>query len=79
MKVVYPTRAASVPMPGGYTVYVPLGTHWADSDPVVLQHPGMFSDDPRYGLYGNPPRDADGEVVEQASAAPGEKRIMKRG
>ena len=41
----------------------------ADSD-VVRQHPALFTDDPR--VLGIP-------TVEQATAAPGERRSVRRG
>jgi hypothetical protein len=78
VKVVYPTANAVVAMPGGEQIHVPYGTHWSAKDPVVLAHPDLFSDDPRHGLYGQPPDGADAPV-EQATAAPGEKRQVRRG
>lgn len=45
MKVVYASTTAVV----GQTLIV-AGTHWPAEDPVVLDNPSLFSDDPRYGL-----------------------------
>jgi len=54
-------------------VVVVRGSHWPANDPVVVAHGELFTDDPRFGLsFSTPP-------VEEASAAPGEKRIVKRG
>jgi hypothetical protein len=75
MRVVYAKQTASVMMPEGYPVLVPLGTHWSADDPVVKANPDMFSDDPRFGLYGQPPEDA----AETATAVPGERRNVRRG
>lgn len=59
-------------------VTVVAGTHWPDDDPVVVAHRGLFTDDPRYGLsYSRPPK--DDRPAESATAAPGEKRSVKRG
>ncbi len=75
MKVVYAKQTASVMMPEGYPVMVPLGTHWWADDPVVRANPDLFSDDPRFGLVGHQPEDE----VEAATANPGEKRSVRRG
>ena len=76
MRVVYAKQSVSVMMPEGYSVMVPLGTHWSADDPVVLANPDLFSDDPRHGVYGQPPAEPD---AEQATAAPGERRNTRRG
>lgn len=55
------------------------GSHWPVTDPVVRQHPDLFSSDPRYGLsYSTEPAGWDAPV-EQATKAPGEKRQTRRG
>lgn len=77
MRVVYAKQTASVVMPEGYPVVVPLGTHWSAADPVVRAHPELFSDDPRFGIYGRPPADDDAPT-ETATAAPGERRAAVR-
>ena len=46
------------------------GQAWHTSSDVVRQHPNLFVDEPR--VLGAPP-------VEQATAAPGEKRMVRRG
>ena len=77
MKIVYPKQAAVVMMGEGYPVTVPFGTHWSSEDPVVRAHPDLFSDDPHYGVFGNPPDEND-PPVETATAEPGEKRKYTR-
>jgi hypothetical protein len=80
MKVVFATTTAAVTMPDGSTRRVQHGSHWPADDPVVTQNPGLFADDPRYGLTysGNPPPEMADPPVEQATAAPGEKRNVRR-
>lgn len=46
------------------------GQAWHTSSDVVRQHPNLFTDEPR--VLGIP-------AVEQATAAPGEKRTARRG
>jgi hypothetical protein len=50
LEVVFATDTAALPLRGGNPVTVYKGSHWPADDPVVQQHPGMFADDPRYGL-----------------------------
>lgn len=77
--VVYATDRASVTLRGGGQVQVHKGTHWAETDPVVKEYPGLFSSDPRYGMqYTIEPEGYDAPPVEQATAAPGEKRNNRR-
>lgn len=57
------------------TVHLNRGEVWDSDDPVVLSHPDWFSDDAEPFLR----RSSDGSysgspTVEQATAAPGEKR-----
>lgn len=77
MKVVYATSTTVVTMPGGWPLGVHLGTHWRADDPLVLDHPDLFSEDPKYGMSYSappPPEPAPEPRVEQATAAPGERR-----
>jgi hypothetical protein len=68
-----------VPLESGGTVTVRKGTHWPAEDPFVLSHPGMFSPDPRWGMeYTQEPAGYDAPPVEQATAAPGERRNVRR-
>jgi hypothetical protein len=63
----------------GARVMVRKGSHWPVGDPVVKQHPDAFSSDPRYGLqYSEEPTGWDAPPIEQATAAPGEKRTTRR-
>ena len=81
MDVVYATTTARIELPGGGPGMVHKGTHWPAGDPVVREHPDMFSDNPRYGLLFSeePPGYRDLEpAVEQATANPGERRATRR-
>jgi hypothetical protein len=79
---VYASASASVSFDGSQ-VPVRKGSHWAADDPLVLENPGLFSNDARYGMlytrepegYDVPPDDAP---VETTTAAPGEKRSTRR-
>lgn len=74
MDVVYATGTRHV----GSGV-VRKGSHWPADDPVVKDHPDLFSADPRYGLsYSVEPEGFDAPV-ETATKAPGEKRQTRRG
>ncbi len=77
MQVVYATGDAHFGTPDGAFHNVRYGQHWSADDPVVkAAPPGLFSPDPRFGLCGTvPPPDP---VVEQATAAPGERRNVRR-
>lgn len=85
MEIVYATATAVVPLPGGGQTHVTRGTHWPANDPVVLAQPSLFSADARYGLnFTARPAEYDQPIertapVEQATAAPGEKRSARRG
>jgi len=69
---------------GGRPILVKKGQHWAAEDPIVKRHPEAFSADPRWGLeytrepegYADPPY--EDRPVEQTTAAPGEKRNVRR-
>jgi hypothetical protein len=74
MEVVYAKDSAVVPLDNGGRVMVRKGTHWPANDPIVKTQPSLFSTDPSYGLSYT----ADPEPVEQATAAPGEKRNVRR-
>jgi len=80
MNVVYSKDFLRVPMQDGTVKRFPPGSHWPADDPFVLANPGQFSSDPRFHLafteprpeyFGDPP-------VEAASAAPGERRSVRR-
>lgn len=85
--VVYATTRAMVTLPNGVRVTIPKGSHWPVDDPVVRSRggDGLFSPDPRWGLsysvepdgYDAPVGEPDG-VSEAASAAPGERRSVRR-
>jgi hypothetical protein len=74
MDIVYATATAVVPLPDGGRMHVAKGTHWPADDPNVKAQPSLFSSDARYGLnFSTTPVGFDAPV-EQASAAPGERR-----
>jgi hypothetical protein len=63
----------------GQRLMVHKGSHWPADDPIVQQHPGSFSSDPRYGLqYSREPHGWDDPPVETATAVPGERRQVRR-
>ena len=75
MDIVYATSTTMVAAPNGGQVHVMKGTHWPAEDPIVQAQPSLFSTDARYGLnFSSPPEGYDAPVVEQATAAPGERR-----
>lgn len=81
--VMYATAQATVQHPdGGMSILVRKGSHWAADDPVVRAHPDLFSPDPRWGMeYTREPAGYDApmyELVEQATAGPGERRNVRR-
>lgn len=81
--VVYATSTAQVRTPDGALALIRHGSHWFADDPVVAANPDMFSSDPRYGLSwtGEPPpemRLPPDVPVEQATAAPGERRQVRK-
>lgn len=63
---------------GGTVRKFPPGSHWPADDPFVRANPGQFSDDPRYHLAFTEVRPGYLGDVEQASAAPGERRNTRR-
>lgn len=80
MDVVYPVADAALSLKTGATFAVRRGQHWPVEDAVVKEHPGQFSDDPRYGLaFSTPPAELSEAPVEQATAEPGERRAVRRG
>jgi len=79
MDVVYAKYAGMAITPDGGHMAVAIGQHWQADDPVVKANPQMFSTDPRHGLcgYGTPTPEML-PPVEEATAAPGEKRPVGR-
>jgi hypothetical protein len=78
IRVVFASDTKRVELPaGGYGV-IAKGSHWPATDPIVLAHPEVFTDDPRYGMnYSVEPAGYDAPV-EQTTAGPGEKRATRR-
>ena len=80
MNVVYAVETAQIPTEDCGVVFVRKGEHWPAGDPVVRAAPTLFSTDPRYGMrYSAEPSGYNDPPVEQATAAPGERRNVRRG
>lgn len=78
MKIVYAKDTKRVELAVGGFGMIPKGSHWPADDPIVKAHPDVFSEDPRWGmLYSTEPAGYDAPV-EQATAAPGERRHVVR-
>ena len=78
MKVVFACNPSPVYVNGHVVV---MGQHWPADDPVVREHPGLFTEDARYGLSASvapPPEDDEEADFETTTAAPGEKRTTRR-
>lgn len=81
IRVVYAKDFLRVQMQDGTIKRFPPGSHWPADDPFVVANPGQFSDDPRYHLAFTDPRPeffGDDPPVETATAAPGERRSVRR-
>lgn len=81
MDFVYATSTMQVVTPDGGRQTVRQGEHWPPGDPVVLAAPaGLFTADGRSTMrFTVRPPEADEPPVEQATAAPGERRNTRRG
>lgn len=79
MNVVYAVGSGPVDLPGGGRVQVRKGTHWPADDPAVTARPEMFSTDARWGLFYTVEPTGYDAPIEQATAAPGERRNARRG
>ena len=80
IETVYAMTTAQVELSGGGQATVNKGEHWPANDPLVLANRGLFSSDPRYGMrYTQEPAGYADPPVEQATAAPGERRNVRRG
>ncbi len=80
--VVYATVTAHLATQDGGRFLLHKGSHWPKTDPIVAANPGMFSTDPRWGMFYTEEPDGyrDEAPVEQVTAAPGERReAVKRG
>jgi hypothetical protein len=74
VNVVYATATTSVTNVHGVIYRINGGEAWNADDPIVKQHPSLFSPHPVKA------RTSDGwQEVETATARPGEKRKSKRG
>lgn len=69
--IVYPTLTGWVGVPP-YPRFLHANEPWDADDPFVVEHPEFFSDAPQIEPRRSVP------VVEQATAAPGEKRTTAR-
>lgn len=77
MNVVYAVGSEYVNLTVG-RVHVIKGTHWPADDPAVRARPELFSPDPRYGMLYTVEPDGWDAPVETATAAPGERRSVRR-
>jgi hypothetical protein len=74
-RYVFVRDTLSVREPGAkFPTMIRRGEAWHAESALVLAHPELFCDVPLV-VHGQPP----GAEVEQASAAPGERRATKRG
>jgi hypothetical protein len=74
-KYLFARDTVSVREPGSkYPTTVHRGAPWHASHPIVVANPDLFSDDPP-DIH---PRGWKSDTVEQATAAPGEKRTTRR-
>jgi hypothetical protein len=78
MDVVYAKATVHAGAPGGTAGLVQKGSHWPADDPVVKANPDLFTADARYGLHFSVEPSGYDAPVEQATAAPGEKRAVRR-
>lgn len=79
IRAVFAKETVSLLTAQGFPIVVRKGEHWPADDPVVQANPDLFTDDPRYGLsFSTPPPEMAEAPVEQATAAPGERRNTRR-
>lgn len=69
-KVVFAVDTAAVALTTGEICNIYRGQRYTDDMRVVREQPGFFSEDPQTGMEDAP--------VEQATAAPGERRSTRR-
>ena len=77
MDLVCATQTAHVTTSTGQSVIVREGGFWRVNDPIVRDYPHLFSEDVRPYVSTSEPLPVDAPV-EQATAAPGEKRATVR-
>ncbi len=75
--VVYAVGTNVIDLPTG-RVRVAKGSHWPVDDPAVRAHPEMFSSDSRWGMQYTAEPEGYDAPIETATAAPGEKRSVRR-
>ena len=74
MRIVYARDTLATGTADGLTVSLVAGDPWDAADPLVRQRPELFGPEP-------PPqsiRRTAAPVIEQATAAPGERRNVRR-
>lgn len=71
MAFVYAIADTSITNTHGLPFRLHRGEVWDADDPLVGEHPGMFSSQP---VIARVSRGQGWEIVEQATAAPGERR-----
>ena len=72
MEYVIATSTSFFNMPDGQAIFVEAGERWAKDSALVRKYPGSFAKPEEGDIRG-----VEGPV-EQATAAPGEKRTTKR-
>lgn len=88
MRVVFAKATTTVSLPSGAMVGVQEGSHWSDEDEIVQTYPDLFSYDARHGMlftrplrpedYPGADRKVERAPIEQATAAPGDRRNLAR-
>lgn len=76
MKIVYASATCSATTSDGLPVRMQAGEPWDGDDPFVAEHPDLFIETPGFPY---PRRTVAEPTVEQATAAPGERRNVRRG
>lgn len=75
IKIVYACATCALIDDQGLPILLEEGEPWAADDPLVKARPNFFSEDPPLPNF--PRRSVP--VIEQTSAAPSERRTVKRG
>lgn len=73
MKYVYAAATCGTNNSDGLSVNLTEGEAWWADDPFVRERPDLFTDEPS-----NPKHTVALPVIEQATAAPGERRNVRR-
>jgi len=79
IKAMFATQQFQTVLGNGQVAVISKGSHWPADDPVVRANLDKFSEDPRYGMLYSVEPDGYDAPVETATAAPGERRSVRRG